>query len=164
MHLEVCASSGSAQWPVIGRMKWPATYTWYFALGCTYNLHSSHHFLSTWGVVMLNVYEKKTFGTLCFLCWSTILDTISRTVKHLYVASIEQLRSSHGTQHWKSVNTFILEDLDTAWKICRLFTHYFDAKMGRGICSNTHFISWIRPSHRSSHQNYSLPSPIRWSS
>ena len=32
-HLEVCASSGSAQQSVIGRMKWPATYTRYFALG-----------------------------------------------------------------------------------------------------------------------------------
>ena len=30
MHLEVCASSGSAQQSV---MKWPATYTWYFPLG-----------------------------------------------------------------------------------------------------------------------------------
>ena len=33
MHLEVCASSGSAQRFVMGRTKWPATYTQYFALG-----------------------------------------------------------------------------------------------------------------------------------
>ena len=29
----------------------PTPYTWH--LGCSYHLHSSHHFLSTWGVVML---------------------------------------------------------------------------------------------------------------
>ena len=33
MHLEVCASSGSAQQSVMGRTKWPATYTRHFALG-----------------------------------------------------------------------------------------------------------------------------------
>ena len=33
MYLEVCALSGSAQWSVMGRTKWPATYTWHFALG-----------------------------------------------------------------------------------------------------------------------------------
>ena len=35
MHLKLCASStsGSAQQSVMGRTKWPATYTWYSALG-----------------------------------------------------------------------------------------------------------------------------------
>ena len=28
-------------------------------LGCSYHLHSSHHFLSTWGVVMLGKKNKK---------------------------------------------------------------------------------------------------------
>jgi len=32
-HLEVCASSGSAYRSVMGRTKWPATYTRYFELG-----------------------------------------------------------------------------------------------------------------------------------
>ena len=33
MHLEVCASSGSAQQSVMGRTIWPGTYIQYFALG-----------------------------------------------------------------------------------------------------------------------------------
>ena len=34
-------------------------------LGCSYHLHSSHHFLSTWGVVMLVTVpseKKKVLG------------------------------------------------------------------------------------------------------
>ena len=30
-----------------------------FHLGCSYHLHSSHHFLSTWGVVMLEKEKKR---------------------------------------------------------------------------------------------------------
>ena len=33
MHLEVCASAGSVQWSVMGKMKWPANYTQYFVFG-----------------------------------------------------------------------------------------------------------------------------------
>ena len=32
-HLEACASIGSAEHSVMGRTKWPANYTRYFALG-----------------------------------------------------------------------------------------------------------------------------------
>ena len=58
MHLEVYASSGADQWSVMGRTKWLATYTRYFVLRCSCHLHSSHRFLSTWGVVMLVKREK----------------------------------------------------------------------------------------------------------
>ena len=43
--------------------KGPATYTRYFDLGCSYHLHSSHCFLSTWGAVML---EKEKKGRTLF--------------------------------------------------------------------------------------------------
>ena len=52
-HLEVCAPCLLS---VMDRTKWPATYTQYntLPLGCSScYLHSSHHFLSTGGSVML---------------------------------------------------------------------------------------------------------------
>ena len=41
-------------------------------LGCSYHLHSSHCFLSTWGAIMLKKKKKtKKKNSLCFrLTWS----------------------------------------------------------------------------------------------
>ena len=51
-------------------------------LGCSYHLHSSHRFLSTWGVVMLERKEKKKwhFRYCIFLCSTVFCIAFRRTV------------------------------------------------------------------------------------
>ena len=69
MHLEVCASSGSAQQSVIGRTKWPAIYIRYFALGlqlptiCT----QVTNFFALGNAVMLKKKREKKKHTKDFL-------------------------------------------------------------------------------------------------
>ena len=58
-HLEVCASSGSAYCSVMGRTKWPTTYTRYFELGM--QLPPALQSPFSWGVVMLEKIIIKKF-------------------------------------------------------------------------------------------------------
>lgn len=53
-------------------------------LGCSYQLHSSHRFVSTWGVVMLNKRKKKesekSFQSYGRSECETLIDGVSQTI------------------------------------------------------------------------------------
>ena len=59
MHLEACAFSGSPQWSVMGRTKWPATYTQYFALGIQLPLALQSPLFFPLGVWLCSKNKKK---------------------------------------------------------------------------------------------------------
>ena len=60
-------------------------------LGCSYHLHSSHHFLSTWGAVMLK--KKK--------------DLKKRKKKKAALAAFQSWSNQHTTNHFRKLDSKI---------------------------------------------------------